>query len=64
LTKWAEDDFVLSSESIRIKVEGARVIDRSRNRLELEVTDSKTFRATMTGFDVNRDLFIRAEVIS
>ena len=64
LRKWIKADFDLASESISVDQTGARVVDRSNNRLEFEVTDVDSFKVSVSGFDRNRDILVRVGVTS
>ncbi len=51
-------DFDLSGADVTLEVEGARILSRAENVVELE-TESETFRVTCGGFDSRRDLVVR-----
>lgn len=62
LAKWKKDDFELSELSLALS--GANVAKMSGNTLTAEVNDAANFKLTLTGFDANRDLTIRARGFS
>jgi len=60
LRRYDPADFALDDGTITLDAEGLEVIDRGENRLLARVVDPE-FGLTVTGFDPNRDLYIRAE---
>lgn len=60
--KWREFDFTFSPEdgNLQIAVTGGRILEGEDNHLTLVVDDPGEFACTVTGFDVHRDLVVRA----
>ncbi|MEV7132663.1 hypothetical protein AB0N24_07210 [Arthrobacter sp. NPDC093128] len=58
LAKWRKEDFDLAN--LNLTILGGKVEKQSGNFLTASVNDVATFRLTILGFDVNRDLHIRA----
>jgi hypothetical protein len=62
LKKWDAADFTLGESGLPVSCEGGVNIAAVRdNQLILQVTGTE-FRASVTGFDTKRDVFVRAEV--
>lgn len=59
LKSFNENDFNLSDKSFSIDVQGASIRSREKNIMLAEV-ESADFSISVTGFDTNRDLFVRA----
>jgi hypothetical protein len=64
LRKWIKSDFDVASDSISVDQTGARIVGRSNNHLEFEVVDVSSFKVSVSGFDRNRDIFVRVGVTS
>lgn len=62
LRKWIKADFDVASDAISVDQTGARVLERSNNHLEFEVTDVDSFKIAVSGFDRNRDILVRVGV--
>jgi hypothetical protein len=64
LKSWDQADFKLEDGVVSVRPEGECVIlSCAGNELTADVTGSD-FRITVAGFDVNRDLYVRAEPLS
>ncbi|GAP53451.1 conserved hypothetical protein [Arthrobacter sp. Hiyo6] len=62
LAKWRKDDFDLATFSPAIT--GGKIEKQQGNLLTAVVEDAAQFQLTVLGFDVNRDLNIRARGLS
>ena len=60
LRQYSSLDFTLADGSIAIDAQGATIISAEGNRLKFR-PDEPGFRVTVTGFDVNRDVYVRAD---
>jgi hypothetical protein len=61
LQKWDPADFLFEASDIRVTPEGnASVVNLEGNRAVLRL-DGATFRVRFEGFDVNRDVYVRAD---
>jgi hypothetical protein len=59
LGKWNQADFQFVRAPIRIaEEEGVEIVEHADNRMVVQVTDAG-FRLSVTGFDENRDLYVR-----
>jgi hypothetical protein len=54
-------DFDLASPDISTRAKGCQITTKSENHLVIEVQDPK-FSVQISGFDVNRDLVVRAKL--
>jgi hypothetical protein len=63
LKKWNKADFELDKAPITVgsEVKGVTVLSRAANGIEAEVTETD-FLLSVTGFDENRDLFVKVTV--
>ena len=61
LSKWIKADFDVAKSPIAVSVNAGVEIERMGNHMEFEVQDAETFELTASGFDRNRDLFVKAK---
>jgi hypothetical protein len=59
LRKWDSADFTLGPGGLQVECEGPVSIASIKNNTVLLRVDGPEFRASIEGFDVNRDLFLR-----
>jgi hypothetical protein len=57
--KWVPADFKF--EALNVLVEGGSVVLKNGNQLTIEIIDPDEFSLRVTGFDVNRDLVVKAK---
>ena len=60
LKKYVPADFRTDEEPIRIELEGAKIVEKSRNIIVAKIL-APNFRVMVGGFDENRDLFVDVE---
>jgi hypothetical protein len=60
IEKWQASDFELSTENVHVA--GAMTLSLSDNRVRLRVEDASNFEVRGSGFDTNRDVFVKVEV--
>jgi hypothetical protein len=58
-SNWAPADFKF--EALTVLVEGGTVVLKNGNQLTIEIIDPDEFSLRVTGFDVNRDLVVKAK---
>jgi hypothetical protein len=58
LKKYNSHDFKLNGEDLKIENEGINILKCHDNYIQFEVIDDSFF-IQITGFDTNRDLFIK-----
>jgi hypothetical protein len=61
LKKWDPADFILGLADVTVVCEGAASILQIKGNWALLRIDGEEFRARFLGFDVNRDVYVRAE---
>jgi hypothetical protein len=62
LKKWHPADFLIGSEQTPVKCEGAIALRRARDNWLLLQVNGPEFRVSVTGFDLARDIIVRADV--
>lgn len=58
LKNYSELDFCMDKDPIAVEGAGVSVVEMEKNRMVLKIDDSD-YRVKVTGFDVNRDLYLR-----
>lgn len=58
LKNYSELDFCMDKDPISVEGAGVSVVEMEKNRMVLKIDDSD-YRVKVTGFDVNRDLYLR-----
>jgi hypothetical protein len=61
ISKWINADFDVAKSPIAVSVNAGVQLQCAGNHLEFEVQDSEMFELTVSGFDRNRDLFVKAK---
>jgi hypothetical protein len=62
LKKWDRADFVLGRSSNPVTCTGAARVSVVRDNIVLLIIEGPEYAAELKGFDVNRDVFVRAEI--
>ena len=63
LTKYSTEDFRLDEHPIQYDANGIEVLSVNGNEMLVEVVEPDTFRISVTGFDTNRQIYIRADLV-
>ena len=63
LTKYRIDDFRLDEHPIQYQVNGVDVLSVIGNELLVEVVEPDSFRISVTGFDIKRQIYVRADLV-
>jgi hypothetical protein len=62
LKKWNAADFTLGGSGLPVRCEGNVSIYGNRDNVVILLVSGPDFRVSVTGFDTNRDVFVRADV--
>jgi hypothetical protein len=62
LKKWDPADFVIGSEQIRVSCTGAVAPKQAKGNWLLLQVNGAEFGVSVTGFDMSRDVYVRAEI--
>ncbi len=63
LSKYRADDFQLDQTPIEYQATGVEVLEVNDNRMVLKIVEPGSFRLAVTGFDYNRQVYVRADVM-
>lgn len=58
-SNWAPADFKF--EALNVAVQGGQVVLKDGNKLTIEISDPNVLSVHVTGFDINRDLVVKAK---
>ncbi len=61
LKRYRNDDFQLNEAPISYKYKGVEVIEAAENRMVIRISDPEDFYITVTGFDRNRQVYVRVD---
>ena len=63
LTKYRSDDFRLDEPPIEYRTKGMEVLAVTGNSMLVKVIDPAAFRVSVSGFDTNRQIYVRSDLV-
>lgn len=63
LSRYSAEDFQLGQLPIQIQENGVDILGVTRNEMTFRVVEPESFRLAVTGFDENRQVYVRAVAV-